>query len=602
MISIQNLSLFVGETALLQDISFDVAEGETLALVGPSGAGKSSLARLLLRLPEGQITKAPRRSFDPRPKGLARLCARNPSGRMRWSGQALLEGTDLLRATPAQMRRLRGQQIGLIVQSLSDALNPQLTLRAHIAELKAQHPHLATPETICTEFNLPTALLDQLPAQFSGGETQRVLTALVLLPQPGCLILDEPTAALDPDNQARTLRMLEHGRSARAQILICHDPALAAQLADHIAVLDRGRLIEFGPARRLQHQPRHALTRALLTPPRPSRPTAALPSRREAILRIEALSHSHGKAQVFQDLSFSLHRGACLAVRGPSGCGKSTLAHLLVGLAPCQQGRITWLGRPESEPKSAPKPAPDSETESDAGSKRTPAPRTRPRIGYVPQLPHRALTAHFTVAQTLAEAQTLAQKTPHRLFSGPSLGPWQWPWKKTEHRTVHSTGHGAEQWTGRATWLRRPHLATPAACRAAREALRAVGLPTGAAFLARRTRDLSGGEAQRLCLARALLCNPEVIVADEPTSALDPRAQAQVIHTLQDLKHRAGIALLLITHDPQVADQLADHTLTLPHTAPAPASGMHAPSLHPAPRGANVGATPTPRRAGTRAI
>jgi peptide/nickel transport system ATP-binding protein len=578
MISIQNLSLFVGETALLQDISFDVAEGETLALVGPSGAGKSSLARLLLRLPEGQITKAPRRSFDPRPKGLARLCARSPSGRMRWSGQALLDGTDLLRATPAQMRRLRGQQIGLIVQSLSDALNPQLTLRAHIAELKAQHPHLATPETICTEFNLPTGLLDQLPAQFSGGETQRILTALALLPQPRCLILDEPTAALDPDNQARTLRMLEHGRSARAQILICHDPALAAQLADHIAVLDRGRLIELGPARRLQHQPRHALTRALLTPPRPSRPTAALPSRREAILRVEALSHHHGKAQVFQDLSFSLHRGACLAVRGPSGCGKSTLAHLLVGLAPCQQGRITWVGRPESEPK----PASESETESDAGSKRTPAPRTPPRIGYVPQLPHRALTAHFTVAQTLAEAQTLAQKT--------------------EHRTVHSTGHGAEQWTGRSTWLRRPNLVTPAACRAAREALRAVGLPTGAAFLARRTRDLSGGEAQRLCLARALLCNPEVIVADEPTSALDPRAQAQVIHTLQDLKHRAGIALLLITHDPQVADQLADHRLTLPHTAPAPASGMHAPSLHPAPRGANVGATPTPRRAGTRAI
>jgi ABC-type glutathione transport system ATPase component len=598
MISIQNLSLFVGETALLQDISFDVAEGETLALVGPSGAGKSSLARLLLRLPEGQITKAPRRSFDPRPKGLARLCARSPSGRMRWSGQALLEGTDLLRATPAQMRRLRGQQIGLIVQSLSDALNPQLTLRAHIAELKAQHPHLATPETICTEFNLPTALLDQLPAQFSGGETQRILTALALLPQPGCLILDEPTAALDPGNQARTLRMLEHGRSARAQILICHDPALAGQLADHIAVLDRGRLIELGPARRLRHQPRHALTRALLTPPRPSRPTAALPSRREAILRVEALSHHHGKAQVFQDLSFSLHRGACLAVRGPSGCGKSTLAHLLVGLAPCQQGRITWVGRPESEPK----PASESETAYDAGSKRTPAPRTRPRIGYVPQLPHRALTAHFTVAQTLAEAQTLAQKTPQRLFSGPSLGLWQWPWKKTEHRTGHSTGHGAEQWTGRSTWLRRPHLATPAACRAAREALRAVGLPTGAAFLARRTRDLSGGEAQRLCLARALLCNPEVIVADEPTSALDPRAQAQVIHTLQDLKHRAGIALLLITHDPQVADQLADHRLTLPHTAPAPASGMHAPSLHPAPRGANVGATPTPRRAGTRAI
>ncbi|MCG7625859.1 ABC transporter ATP-binding protein [Epibacterium sp. Ofav1-8] len=508
MIELRNLCLHAGEDTILKDINLTVRTGETLALIGPSGAGKSSLARLLLRLLDGQGA-CPHKHLSPR-------------ARFHWSGQAWLAGSDVLRARAAEVHALRGRHIGLIVQRLTDALNPQLTVRAHIAEVLAQHRITApTPEEICARYNLPPCVLDQRPASLSGGEIQRVLTALALLPQPSCLILDEPTAALDPANQALTLKAMQHGRADRAQILISHDPAVAVSLANQIAVLERGRIIETGPARQILRAPQQALTQALLgQAPRTTPPTApARPG--PVVLRVHRLSHSYGARPVLRNLTLSLRAEACLAVVGRSGCGKSTLAKLIAGLEPLQSGQIDW-------------PRPDAIAHT-----------ARHRVGYVSQFPHRALTGHFSVAETLAETQALSQ---HRL-----------------------------------RWFRRPRHGDPADEQAMTDALNAVSLPTGAAFRARRTRDLSGGEAQRLCLARALMADPTVIIADEPTSALDGRSKAEVVQTLQDLKSHRGKALLLVTHDPWVADTLADQQLELQQMSLSPRAVEMPPQPLPSP-------------------
>ncbi|WP_065333693.1 ABC transporter ATP-binding protein [Tritonibacter mobilis] len=521
MIELRNLSLSVGDTALLQDINLSVATGETLALLGPSGAGKSSLARLLLRLLEGQPSRTLRHKA--RHRGF------------HWSGQAIVAGTDVLSASVGQMRHLRGNQIGLITQSLSDALNPQLTMRAHVAEVLALHQITdITPEQVFATFNLPPGLLERRPAYLSGGEVQRVLIALSLLPKPKCLILDEPTAALDPANQTLTVKAMAHGRAQRAQILITHDPALALSVCDHIAVLDQGRIVETGTPRDLQRQPQHPKSRAMIQQPNDTAPgTVTAPSGPD-VLRVHQLSHCYGARPVLRNLSFSLRAGECLAVLGPSGCGKSTLARLVAGMEPLQSGQIIW-----SEATRPARPSP------------RPCPRPCPcQIGYVSQFPHRALTAHFSVAQTLAEALSLSQ--------------------------------------GRLRWFQRPRHSDPATRTAICNALTAVSLPTDAPFLARLTRDLSGGEAQRLCLARALLMQPQVIIADEPTSSLDQCAAAEVIKTLSDLKQRAAISILLITHAPAVAQALADQQLTLRQISPPPAA-----MLRRADQGANVEPTPS---------
>jgi len=505
MIELRNLCLSARERPILQDISLKVARGETLALVGPSGAGKSSLARLLLRLLDGRAADG---GHPAGPRGAG----------YRWSGQALVAGIDMLAAPAAALPTLRGRHIGLIVQSLADALNPQLTIRAHIGEMLSLHQITDTrPEDLCRRYNLPLRLLDQRPASLSGGETQRLLTALALLPQPQCLILDEPTAALDPDNRRLALAALDQGRTQRAQILISHDPDLILSQADHLAVLDAGRIVETGPVDRLRTAPLQPLTRALLQRPPPRATNVSAPISGPVVLAVTRLSHAYGAAQpVLQNTALTLRSGECLAVVGSSGCGKSTLARLVTGLEPVQSGLIDWPGT--------------------SGER-----KARPAIGYVSQLPHRALTAHFTVSETLAEALALTR------------GPLR--------------------------WYQRPRC-TPADP-AISKALRAVSLPEDLAFLHRRTADLSGGEAQRLCLARALISDPAVIVADEPTSALDGRSKAEVVNTLHDLKSRAGKAILLVTHDAWVADSLADRQLELRRMGLAPRVQRQTP--HPVP-------------------
>ncbi|WP_104492627.1 ABC transporter ATP-binding protein [Paracoccus denitrificans] len=452
MIRVRDLSLDHGTQPILRHVSLEVARGETLALIGPSGSGKTSLARMILGLP---------------PQGRA----------IRWRGEVMLDGLDMLRAPARHLRRFRAAETGMIVQALSDALNPHLSVAQHLREA-------GDPQALCAGFNIPPMLLPRLPRDLSGGEIQRVLTALAMAKSPRVLILDEPTAALDPANRAWARARFAAGAQDRAQLLITHDLELARALADRIAVMRDGELIEIGTAAQVLATPGHACTRRLLGFDRKPELRLPSPEPRESGLLVEGLRHRIGDRVLLREVSARIPAGHCLAVIGASGCGKSTLARLLAGYLPLQGGRILWQ----------------------------PGARA-PRIALVSQHPHRALARHFTVEQVLAEALWLA---------GEPLAPT------------------------RITAL-----------------LREIGLSDTPGFRARRTETLSGGEAQRLVIARAIAVRPDCLVADEPTSALDPVSREQVLGLLSRLKRERGVALLLVTHDAEVVRTLAERTARL---------------------------------------
>lgn len=459
-IRLAGFSLSFGETTVLRDVSLRIATGETLALIGPSGSGKTTLARVLLGLIDRRAA--------------------------RMSGQAFLGGVDLVRAPERQLRDLRGRRVGMVVQALSDALNPQLTVRGHVAEMIAVHGlRDLDAAQVCLDHNLPAALHHRHPRHLSGGEIQRLLSCLALLNRPDHLVLDEPTAALDPDNRDRAVAGFLKGVGARCQLLISHDLDLVRRMAHRVAVLEAGRIVEDGPLDDILARPRHDTTRLLLggAAPAPPRPAAG---KTGAGLRVQNLSHGFGATPLLRDVSFALPAGRGLAIMGPSGCGKTTLARLLTGFDALQSGQVDWR--------------------SASGAPARPA-----RTALIPQHPHRAMARHFTVAEVLDEAR-------------------------------HLTGRTEQDPTA---------------------LLGQVGLSSDAGFLSRRTAALSGGEAQRLVIARALALAPDVLVADEPSSALDPVAAARVLSLLRRLMHDTGLGLVVFTHDAAVARALADRQMAI---------------------------------------
>lgn len=474
MIRVENLSLGHGLTPILNDVSFEVQPGETLAIIGESGSGKTSLARLLMGLLPGGSNRA-----------------------FHWKGRAFMGEMDVLNASRRAMNHFRGRQAGLIVQALSDALNPHMRIRQHLREIVLQHRLALTAEEICATWHIPTRLLDRYPLGVSGGEIQRVLTALALLPAPRFLILDEPTAALDVANRAHAIAGFRRGSDTRCQILITHDLDLARALSDRVAVLKAGRIVETGPTLSVFRQPSHDYTRLLIKSALPSIPpaVAAGPDATEAGLHIRNLCHSVAGRWVFQDLQVSIPEGSCLAVLGESGSGKTTLSRLVAGMEDIQSGAILWRrgGR-----------------------------ETSFRAALVCQHPHRAMARHFSVAQVLGEALDLKQKR-----------------------------------TGKA------RLSDRQRSRQIFNLLETVGLPWDDRFLDRRSAALSGGEAQRLVIARALAMNPDILVADEPTAALDMISRSQVLDLLRRLKEERRLTILLATHDTAAAGYLSDRSLNL---------------------------------------
>ncbi|MFI2211400.1 dipeptide ABC transporter ATP-binding protein [Streptomyces sp. NPDC020141] len=476
---------------VVHDVSLTLAPGECLALVGESGSGKSVTARALV--------------------GLA------GPGASVGAGELWVDGREATGYRERDWRAVRGRVVGLVSQDALSALDPLRRVGAEVAEPLLAHGLARRAELPGKVSGLladagvpePGVRARQYPHQLSGGLRQRALIASATAAGPRVLIADEPTTALDVTVQAQVLGLLRRLRdSGTALLLISHDLAVVAQLADRIAVMTDGRIVESGPAARVLTAPEHPYTRALIASvPRLDAPAVgpAVGGRRgertvPPLLSAEGLvkryrSPGGSERAAVAGVGFAVGPGETLGVVGESGSGKSTLARLAMGLLTPDEGEVLLDGGPWS-----------------ALDERLRRPLRRD-VQLVHQDPLASFDPRFTVRRVLGEALTVAG-TPRR--------------------------------------ARRERSA---------ELLEQVGL--GPELLERRPDRLSGGQRQRVAIARALATSPRLLVCDEPVSALDVTVQAQVLALLAALRAELGLAMLFISHDLAVVRQVSDRVLVM---------------------------------------
>lgn len=489
LLSIRNLSLAIGDTPILSEVSLDVAPGEIVAITGESGSGKSMTALATIGLlPEAA----------------------------RASGQILLEGRDLLGLDERQMCAVRGARIGMVFQEPMTALNPVQTIGAQVAETIRQHEPVSRAEArararaMLNRVGLPAERfpLTRYPHELSGGQRQRVVIAMAIALRPRLLIADEPTTALDVTTQARILDLLKDLTRdfGMGLLMITHDLAVVAEMADRIAVMQNGRIVETGPTADLFAAMRHPYTRALFkaSAHKVDLPPAPPP---QPLLTVSHVVRSYRQARrglfgprpvvrAVDDVSFALHRGERLGLVGESGCGKSTLTRAILGLEPVQGGSITLNGAPVW-----------------AGNRPNLAVRRQMQVVF--QDPYGSFNPRHRVERLVSE--------PFHLLDNPPTGA---------DRTARVA-----------------------------EALRAVGLnPSDAG---RYIHEFSGGQRQRIAIARALLNNPDLIVFDEAVSALDVSVRAQCLDLIADLCRQRPLSYLFISHDLGVVRSITDRVMVM---------------------------------------
>lgn len=499
LLSVRDLGVRFGEKQVVQCVSFEMTAGEKLALVGESGSGKSVTALSLLRL----------------------------VGDAQLSGQAMLDGRDLLRLSEREMRGIRGDDIAMIFQEPMTALNPLMTVGDQVAEVlqlkqglsRAQAMKQAVELLATTGIPEPERRAQSYPHQLSGGQRQRAMIAMALASHPRLLLADEPTTALDVTLRGQILDLLAdlQRQTGMAVLMITHDLNLVRRFADRVAVMERGVLVEQGPVAELMQSPQHAYTRKLLDS-RPVRDVDEAPPARDAadIVHTKALGVSYatplpgirgwfrkGNFVAVQGVNIALQRGRTLGVIGESGSGKSTLAQAVLGLLP-HEGELRVAGKAWQQPAIRNSPINLA---------------LRRKIQVVFQDPFSSLSPRMTVEEIVAEGLEI---------HAPEL--------KQNERLERVT-----------------------------EILAEVGM-TEAQFpglLQRYPHEFSGGQRQRLAISRALIMEPQVLVLDEPTSALDVTIQQQVLALLQRLQKQRGLAYLLITHDIDVIRAMAHEVLVM---------------------------------------
>ena len=475
----------------LQGLDLTVAPGEIVCLVGESGTGKSLAANAVLRLLPQQVPVT--------------------------GGRILLDGEDVAALPEARMRALRGAKAAMIFQEPMTALNPQKTVGWQIDEVLRLHTDLdrrarrARVLEILRDVQIPDpdSAINAYPHQISGGQRQRVMIAMALVLNPRLLIADEPTTALDVTTQKRILALIrdlqkKHGTGI---LFITHDFGVVAEIADRIAVLRLGELVETGPADQVLNHPRHPYTRALiaavpaLTPP-PERPMSDAPVvlaarglRKTFAARGGWLSGRRKAVAAVDDVSFELRQGETLGVVGESGSGKTTVSRIVTRLLAADAGAVDLGGRDL------------------LAAGRAELRAMRCDIQMVFQDPMASLNPRKRVLDLIAQGP-IVQGVPR------------------------AEAHAR-----------------------ARALLELVELTQAAAD--RYPHEFSGGQRQRIGIARALAMQPKVIVADEPVSALDVSVQAQVLRLLADLRERLDLSLLFVTHDLRVAAQLCDRILVM---------------------------------------
>jgi peptide/nickel transport system ATP-binding protein len=480
-----------GDIAAVKNVSLDVRKAEVLAIVGESGSGKTVTARSILGLlPE-----------------TARI-----------DGVVLVGKTDVVTVDAQGLRELRGPEVAMVFQEPSAALNPVYTvgwqiaegLRAHGQYTKAQARRRSIEILERVGIPDPRRRVDDYPHQFSGGQKQRIVIAMALALEPDVIVADEPTTALDVTVQAEILDLLRVCRDdfGTAIVLITHNMGVVADLADRVAVMYQGEIVETAPVRLLFEKPQHEYTKRLLAAvPRleiVDRPQVA-PSDEAALvsakdLVIEYPGRFGRKAfRAVDKVSFEIRPGEVVGLVGESGSGKTTIGRAIAGLTAVSDGSLQVLG-----------------VEMRGVREREFRPH-RKDLGFVFQDPGTSFNPLLTIAQCVAEPLIV---------------------------------HGV--------------AANPVEARdKVDELLKAVQLP--AEYGDRFPHELSGGQRQRASLARAIALDPKLLIADEPTSALDVSVQARVLELFGEVQQQFGFATLFITHDLAVVDLLAHRLVVLHH-------------------------------------
>lgn len=479
---------------VVHDVNFEVQSGETLALIGESGSGKSMTALAIMQLLPAQAE-------------------------LGITSEIWLEKMDISRANEAHMQTIRGAHIGMVFQEPMTALNPVTTIGAQITEIIAQHQKTLAP-SICYDQTLellknvqipdPRRLYGAYPHQLSGGMRQRVVIAMAIAARPKLLICDEPTTALDVTIQAQILKLLKELQQTygMAMLFITHHLAVAKQIAEHIAVMYQGQLVEHAKNVDFFKAPQHAYSQQLQnTYPHWQIPTPNLnehPKKINPVLQIENLKvyfpikrrFWQKKSAYFKavdDVSLKLHRGQTLALVGESGCGKTTLGKTLIRLLKITSGKIFW-------------PNELSKTKENLSFQN--------QIQMIFQDPFSSMNPRMLVFDVIAEGlRYLSQLSQAQI-----------------------------------------------AYRVA-ELLAQVGLSSDSQR--RYPHEFSGGQRQRIAIARALAVNPQIVICDEPTSALDVSVQAQILALLQELQQRLHLSYFLITHDLAVVAQIAHYVAVM---------------------------------------
>ncbi len=468
----------------LSDVSLSIAANEILCVVGESGSGKSIMANAIMRLLPNEV---------------------NIDG-----GRVMFEGRDLAKATTTEMRSVRGAGIAMIFQEPMTALNPLRTIGDQIGEMFSIHTDLSSAAIDARVLALledvripdPNGAARAYPHELSGGQRQRAMIAMALALDPRVLIADEPTTALDVTTQAQILSLIRdlQKRKKTAVLFITHDFGVVAEIADRVAVMQQGSIVEQGDTASVLNHPRHPYTKQLIAavPPLTSPPARKLSD--DIILTIDDVSKTYrtggflGRGArvtpAVKNVSLKLPRGATLGIVGESGSGKSTLARCIVRLIDPDTGSIVLEGKDWAK-------------------------MTRANV--------RRETRHIQmVFQDPFASLNPRRKAGDLVAQGPIV-------------------HGTPQAT---------------AITEAKELFALVGLDPSA--IDRFPHEFSGGQRQRIGLARALALRPEVLVADEAVSALDVSVQAQVLKLLAGLRERLGLSIVFITHDLRVAAQICD--------------------------------------------
>jgi ABC-type glutathione transport system ATPase component len=495
VLTIENLSVALPSWAdrpfAVDGASLEVLRKEILCVVGESGSGKSVMAKSVLRLlPEPHVRVT--------------------------SGRIMYEGKNLLALPPDDIRAVRGGRIAMIFQEPMVALNPLMTVGRQTDEIIEVHTRMRPAERrkriieVFSDVRLPEPerILASYPHELSGGQRQRVMIAMALALEPALIIADEPTTALDVTTQAQILRLLKElqGRHGTAILFITHDFGVVAEIADRVAVMRQGKLVEQGPANDVLQRPRHEYTRALIAAvpsltPRHVAPNGLVQSADRSLLSVSGVEKTYasrsgrfalGRRPVpaVAGVSLEIAKGRSLALVGESGSGKSTLARCIVGLERSDRGAIVLEGI------------------NLAGLSRAKMRPYRKALQMIFQDPFASLNPRWRVGDIIAQ--------------GPIING-------TPRRTALDQ---------------------------ASELLQLVGLDPKAAD--RYPHEFSGGQRQRIGIARALAVKPKLIIADEPVSALDVSVQKQVLDLLDELRTAFDLSMLFITHDLRVAAHVCE--------------------------------------------